>query len=372
MTRRSVLWAAMLMTLATGSTVGGEPNAASQVGPWTMQTFMISHWGFPKDEKQLKRFAQAGFNTVIAVPEQLPQCRKYGWKALLAVSADKADTYVDDSVVWGYHLFDEPARKNVPYKKFVKKMEAFHKLDAARPAYINLNEEDDPASFIKILKPRVLSYDYYQWWAKPEPFFPLLEKFRRAALEADIPLVCWVEAVVVPSGPIPADNEVKIRHSVYSALAYGVKGIQWWAWRPYNDDAAKINTELKVLGPVLLKLRSVGVFHTSPLPKQTRRLPAESWVQSSSENLILGFFKNDEGHEFILLANRNLKAASTAVLTFSRSVLSVTMLNRKTGKWVERPFTKKGAQQTLSHELAPGDGMLLRVVREKVTKKPPR
>ncbi len=136
MTRRSVLSVALLTTIAGGSTVRGEPNATSHVRAWTMPTFMISHWGFPKDEKQLKQFSRAGFNTVIAVPEELPQCRKHGWKALLAVSADKAEAYVDDPVVWGYHVFDEPGRKNVPYKTFVEKMQAFHKLDPARPAYI--------------------------------------------------------------------------------------------------------------------------------------------------------------------------------------------------------------------------------------------
>ena len=85
-------------------------------------------------------------------------------------------------------------------------------------------------------------------------------------------------------------------------MAYGAKGIQWWAWRPYNDDAANINAQLKVLGLVLIELRSVS---------------------------------------------------------------SVTMLDRKTGKWAERPLTRKGAQHALSHKLAPGDGMLLRVIRDR-------
>ncbi|MCH8044611.1 MAG: hypothetical protein IID44_12935 [Planctomycetes bacterium] len=49
-------------------------------------------------------------------------------------AVDKAEAYVDDPVVWGYHVFDEPGRKKVPYKTFVEKMQAFHKLDPTRPA----------------------------------------------------------------------------------------------------------------------------------------------------------------------------------------------------------------------------------------------
>jgi len=343
---------------AVGSRTGSAapPNApASQ-----QRTFLISHWSFPKDEPRLKRFAQAGFNTVIATPEELPACREHGWQALLAAPADQAREFVDDTMVWGYFLFDEPARKKVPYKTLAPQMEAFHQFDPLRPAYINLNELDDPAEFIRILKPRVLSYDYYQWWAGQEPFFPLLEKFRRAALEADIPLLCWVEAVAVPHGPAPADNQARIRHSVYSALAYGAQGIQWWGWRPDNQDAATINAELKILGPELMQLRSVDVFHTPPLPDQTRPIPKDAWVQTSTPSLLLGLLKNDQREDFILLANRNWHEATAASLTFARPVASVSILDRKTGAWKQAAL-EQGSAPTLKRRLSSGDAELLRV-----------
>ncbi|MCE9557054.1 MAG: hypothetical protein K8T91_27215, partial [Planctomycetes bacterium] len=206
-------------------------------------------------------------------------------------------------------------------------------------------------------------YDYYQWWATQEPFFPLLEKFRRAALGANIPLICWVEAVATPNGPVPADNAARIRHSVYSALAYGAKGIQWWAWRADNQDAQHINAELKMLGPVLMTLRSVDVFHTAPLPPGTRGLPEQSWVKTATDSLTLGFFKNEQGEDFILVANREWKAPRTAVLTFATPLSKVSMLDRKTGQWVEMKLDSSARAQTVSHILPPGDGILLRVVR---------
>jgi hypothetical protein len=159
-----------ILTLCCCAPTACAAEPAHAKPTWTLDSFVISHWSFPKDEPRLKPFAQAGFNTVIAVPDELPACRQHGWRALLAVSAEQVPQYVSDPVVWGYFLLDEPARKKLPYKTLVPQIEAFHQLDPSRPAYINLNELDDPAEFIKLLKPRVLSYDYYQWWAKPEPF----------------------------------------------------------------------------------------------------------------------------------------------------------------------------------------------------------
>ena len=338
----------------------GKPTDP-EAGTWTMREFLISHWGFPKEEKLLKQFVADGFNTVIAVPDELPYCRKHGLKALLAEVEDRAAEFVNDPVVWGYFVLDEPARKKIPYETIVPRVASFHRLDATRPAYVNLNELDDPERFIRMVKPRVLSYDYYQWWVKTEPFFPLLERYRRAALDANLPLIVWTEAVVVPSGPIPADNESKIRKSVYCALAYGVKGIQWWAWRPYNRDAGKVNAELEQLGPVLVRLYSTEVFHTPPVPEGTRALPGEFWLQSASQHLVLGMFEDASKKAYILVANRDEKQSRAAELHFTTPVAAVKALERKTGNWLQLEVVSDGDGRTVRFSLAPGDGALLRV-----------
>lgn len=350
----------------------GKEAAAPAARTTSRPAFLISHWSIPQGKERLEAFTQAGFNTILVEPADLPACRQHGWQALLAVPADRAAKYAADPAVWGYFLLDEPARKHIAYDTLAPQFAAFHRLDPARPAYVNLNEEDDPAAFIQAVRPRVLSYDYYQWWAGNEPFFPLLEKFRSAAVKANIPLLCWVEASAARRGPIGADNEGRIRHSVFSALAYGAKGIQWWYWRPENRDVQRINAELKLLGPELVNLHSVDVFHTGPLSRDTRPIPAECWVQSPTESLLLGLMQNDHGDDYLLVANKDWKAARTATLKFAQSVSAVAMLNKKTGGWVDlslSPLGEKqalsvaGANRTLSRELAAGDGMLLRVTR---------
>ena len=105
---------------------------------------------------------------------------------------------------------------------------------------------------------------FYQWIFGRGQLYSRLEDFRSTALFAKVPFICYVEVNSNPrieykagDASPPPDNEQKLRHSVYSALAYGVKGIEWFGsgWMAqYNQclkDVAAINSELKVLGPTL-------------------------------------------------------------------------------------------------------------------------
>jgi len=345
---------------------------------WELDEFMISHWSAPEDEKSIKLFLEDGINTVIAVPEEVPFCRKHGLKVLLATDPKGAAPFVGDPIVWGYFITDEPARKKIPYETLVPRFQEHHKLDPLKPAYINLNELDDPARYVQMFKPRVLSYDYYQWWSKQGPFYSHLERFRRAALDADIPLICWVEAVCAFWTPnIPVDNEAKLRVSVFSSLAYGVKGIQWWSWRSHIRDAGRINAELKRMGPTLIKLKSVDVFHTpapppkdapkghtEPLPKGTRAIPKDHWVQSPTNELVVGLLKNkDEAHaEYVIVVNRSIKHGITAVLRFEKPVKAASGFNKLKGGWEKLGVPKaKDGKREVHQYLPAGDGALLKI-----------
>jgi len=350
--------------VVTGEQDRGTHPARKNPGKWEIREFIISHWGVPKDEKNLNLFLKEHFNVVIAVPEEFEFCRKHGLKALLAASPEQAVEFVGNPGVWGYFVIDEPSRKGIKFTALAPKVQAFHTLDPIKPAYINLDYHDELDTFIKILNPRILSYDQYQWWSGREMFFPMLEKFRRASLSANIPLMCWVEAVCVSWGDIPKDNQAKIRHSVYCSLAYGVKGIQWWAWRNYNRDAGIINAELKQLGPTLVRLKSVNVFHTPPVPKDTSPVPQEHWVQSPTKELVLGMFQDKETthqRDFILVANREYRRGQEAMLKFATRVSAVENINKNTGKWVALPLSQEGKSKVVKLNIHPGDGELLRV-----------
>jgi hypothetical protein len=355
----------VLFVLAAAGCGVADLGAAkdSDPPPGPAAEFMISHWSFPKDPAQLKQFVADGFNTVIAVPEELPLCRQNGLKAILATDAGTAKKFVGDPIVWGYFILDEPARKKIPYDSVVPKVAEIHRLDTVKPAYVNLNELDDPAEFIRVAKPRILSYDYYQWWAGRDPFFALLEEFRMASLNAGIPLICWAEAVSVPGGRIPEDNLARIRLSVNCLLAYGAKGIQWWAWKPFNRDAGIVNAGLRHLGPVMAGLRSTDVFHTQPVPEGSQAIPRDHWVRSSTGDLLLGIFKDAADVNHVYVVNRSHDKPAEAALEFAGTGSTVRVFDTASGRWTEAPTAERGGRIVVRHRLDGGGSALLRIER---------
>ena len=261
---------------------------------------------------------------------------------------------------------------------------ALNNADPTHPAYINLlsGGGDYLAKFMETVKPNILSYDFYQWWWGREGHFTNLEQYRAAALSADIPLFCWVEINANKEmerghGDPPTDNAVKLRQSVYTNLAYGVKGIEWFT-TPYvfehgtsnvtsaGREVAAINKELKKIGPILVKLKSTEVFHTKPVPAGTKQLPDDYWLQTETENIVLGFFKHKDKTrtDYLMIANKDIKDKCSVVLKFIHPVLKVRKFNKLKGKWKTLSINKTVDARTVSLDLPPGDGDLLEIYRE--------
>jgi hypothetical protein len=160
--------------------------------------------------------------------------------------------------------------------------------------------------WIEIGRPQVLSFDHYAVWddAKAAHFgddigadwgrdyFFNLEVFRQASLQTELPFWVWILVhrhwSTYSKQYYRRATEADIRFQVYSALAYGAKGILYYNfWNPplnenpngwHEEEAildsngmetdlfrpiAAINREISRLGEVLLNLRSVGVFHVT-------------------------------------------------------------------------------------------------------------
>ena len=233
-------------------------------------------------------------------------------------------------------------------------------------------------TYMDVVKPELLSYDFYQWWWGSEWYYSRLEVHRSAALAADIPLLVWIEANAAVSqesgGAGPAylpDNQQRLRQSVYTSLAYGVKGIQWFVYSLIfgpgaeltrsGQDIAKINAELQVLGPTLMQLHSVDVFHTAPLPRDTRPLPPDYWVQCTGRDWVLGVLKDTAGADYLLVANRDWQRGRSALLQFPRGVRAVQSMAKRSGRWWDLELRENRGRQFVACAIGPGDGELLKV-----------
>ena len=164
-----------------------------------------------------------------------------------------------------------------------------------------------------------------------------------------------------PKNIRPPDNEPRIRQSVFTALAYGLKGVLWFtAGRMFdpgsaelNDcgkDVAAVNADLKELGKVLVNLRHVDTYHTAPLPRDVEEVPADYWLQPYSYisyGVCMGTFKDDNDLDYVFLANKNYDIEMRVALEIARKVPveAVHRLDKNTGAWIEVPVTEMVSEE---------------------------
>ena len=167
-----------------------------------------------------------------------------------------------------------------------------------------------------------------------------------------------------------------MRWLAYTTMAYGGRGISYFVyWMPkvygglYQDgkpsplakEVAVLNAEMAKLGPSLLELNSVGVYHTAPLPYGTQAVPADAPVQIVGKGeFVLGLFGRSGRTTSFMIVNRSYKEPAEAELKVAIPGRKLQELDRKTGKWLEAEIL--AADRQLKIRLDPGDGRLLRTV----------
>jgi len=354
---------------------------------WEMSEFVILlgwPWqcGCPDDEALQQAMAQAGFNVVMGFQDQLDLAHEYGLK-LLFMPSFGPDWLLEHPANWGYYVTDEPTVED--WAQVAQVVNDYHQADPNRPAWVNSpgGTGEYLQNFMETFQPRVLSFTggYQWWWPWEQPvFFAKLEAYRAAALAAGIPLIRWVEVNANPDAwpppgvtvPPPPDNAAKLRQSVYTSLCYGVKGIEWFTGailfepgtcvlQPCGQDVAAINAELNRMGPILISLESVDVFHTPPLPDATGPLPADYWVQTATPDLVLGMFKDSQDNDYIMVANRKIDSTRQVALSLPADVTEVAKFDKNEGTWIDLPLSSQGNRVVVEFILAPGNGELLKV-----------
>jgi hypothetical protein len=244
---------------------------------------------------------------------------------------------------------------------------------------------------MEIVQPELLSFDYYQWWWGSDRYFEKLEQFREQALLADVPLGSCIEVTANPGiergdRTYLPDNAAKLRQSVYTNLAYGVKAIEWFSARhlfepgtakltPWGEDVVAINRVLHLIGPELARLRSLDVYHTPPLPLGTREAPKEHWVRLVGEGdragLVYGMFEDEDGLDYVLVANRDYRDSQSVTMRLQSKWLGIAPWHEKKvySYGIETLDKATGTWETVSSTsfvgftfvIGPADGALFRI-----------
>lgn len=342
--------------------------------------FMIFTYGVELNEKNVKTLVDADYNTVCGPAERLDICKKYGLHLMIELPGLETATRLrNDPGVWGYQILDEPISLKQVYMA-ADSVKAYRAADPTHLTYVNINQKG--GHWIKFcldtIRPDFLSYDDYPWWfgglytyfTGEDVMYVKLEQHRDEAIAAGLPFTKWCEvnAQWVSEGfgrtPIsPEENERKIRLNVYSTLTYGAKGILWFTGRllldaktgktnDQWDQVARINHELKRLGPVLFPLVSTGVFHTPPIPAGSRQVTPDHWVQPMGGNLVMGTFRGKDNVEYVMVTNKDWKNTRTATLQFRlylQEINTIEMFDKHTGEWESLQLTE--VKDTRDHEV---------------------
>ncbi len=362
---------------------------------WQLREFLILYSdGFPAEqvagrltELSTRRIAAAHYNTVMCGTPELELVAKAGLRCLTigwsqgapdwigeAVSPAIARTLATNPAVWGYYVTDEPDNKNwkrgAVFQQLADRVKEYRAADLNHVAWINMTSATGTflADYMEVVKPDLLSFDLYRWWAREGDWWRGLEAHRDAALRAHVPMIMWIESNSSEKRfnahlPPPEDNATKIRWSVYTSLAYGSKGVQWFIGST-NEDVANLNAELSVLGSTLVNLKSRHVFHTSGVPPEGLRLPESSWYFTDAPNLVIGEFVNpgEPNGSYFLIANKSIDDDIDAVFEIRRRVVStVEEVNKKSVGRTALPMERQAGATRVRLHLPAGDGRLIRV-----------
>lgn len=206
----------------------------------------------------------------------------------------------------GYYLQDEPAPGDFPgLGALVREISA---IDTNHFCYLNLlptyadmrqlgvkDYDEYVKEFIRQVPIQLLSFDHYPVVGdslRPD-WYENLDIFSRNAREAGKPF--WAFALAVAHGPYPIPTVAELRLQVYSNLAYGAQGIQYFTyWTPEGtpwdfhrgpitiggkrtevyDRVRLVNAELRRLSGVFVGATVRWVAHTGQhLPRGAHRLP---------------------------------------------------------------------------------------------------
>ncbi len=337
----------------------------------------------------------------------------------------------NDDFIYGWFIWDEPGgnRKlctplnnivpnddNADINRMVKQVRS-DSLYNKKLDYINLfpmywdgtPTAEDYENYIDAFissqeyKPRLLSIDNYpflrdEFGGFRRDYFLNLEILRKKSLQYNLPF--WV--MLLSSGHLdykkPTFEEISFQ--VYSALAYGAKGIgyylyskSWervgytsWILEDYLDNpnvadslhgplyvpVQKLNENIQTLGEILTKLKSIEVIHTSDYPNKQKEITQSLFKSNQSGNLIKKILYNDNANtdsklligvfeemnnasadgKYLLIVNKDAASSSQIIVSLNK-MYRIFKFKKETG---EKKFIN--TNENITSTISAGSGEL--------------
>lgn len=301
----------------------------------------------------------------------------------------------NDDFIYGWYVWDEPGLNKKLCSIFPESNNDFEdvntitnqirsdslfsdKLDFVNlyPTYwLGFNSSKDYENYIdeffasQEFKPRVLCADHYpllkdEFGGFRNDYYLNLEILRKKSQEYNVPL--WMIILTSEHESYKKISFEEISLQVFSALAYGAKGIMYylyskswehvtynsWILEDYVDNpnvadslhgplfapVQKLNENIQTLGKILTNLKSVEVIHTSDYPNKQKEITQSLFKNNQSDKLIKEILRNGEANtdsklligvyevinstssedNFLLVVNKDVASSSKIVVTLNK------------------------------------------------------
>lgn len=299
------------------------------------------------------------------------------------------DEYRNVPGVGGYYIVDEPYNAN-SYARVYKTM-LNHDKDAIPylnflPGYVYpsitayQDQMTDFAQLVGCNNTKYLMYDGYPFGASENSFstymYQNMDAVRQTGLKTNVKTSTFIQSVGIP-GSLRRTNKNEIRFEVSCALAYGFKQISYFTWWTpthrsetftdaiisadgtptdlYNPVCA-INKQVTVLGPLLMKLDALEVYHSGTQSEGTVSLPKDYFFQvKSSDDVLISYMRDRKnGRNYIMAVNKSFTDSKNISFATSKDIESIWEVNKDTAK--KSKIAKSDDGFTLSFK--PGEARL--------------
>ena len=339
-------------------------------------------------EHGLKYFANKA-----VVHEDIVKYSKNVDAALLSKFIEGVKPYAAHPAFAGELLMDEPGKPL--FNAVAAFSKAFEKAFPDKVAHVNLfpsyatggiqapNYEDYINSWMVTQSPRHISYDSYPLLTNGtiiDDYYYNLDLIRAKSRFRKIPFWTFVQTLSIAGTPgVPnkrEPSEADIRWQVWSHLAFGAKGIQYFCyWSPGSgseqfgealigldgektvryDYVKKLNSDINAIGKILLECDAEGVIQTGTA---NYRMYAPLYEFADIEsvtggNSIVGCFKSPEGKAKVLITTLTPDQASQVIVNVKPGVKTVKV-------WKNEKFEQQTVlDNKLSFQIPAGEAVLV-------------
>ncbi|HET6407316.1 MAG TPA: beta-galactosidase [Chthoniobacteraceae bacterium] len=292
-----------------------------------------------------------------------------------------AERFKGHPALAGYHLRDEPSAADFPaLAKWVTRIQS---IDPVHPCYINLfpnyangaqlgtaTYKEHLDRYLNEVPVPLVSFDHYpvvghslrgEWYEN-------LEQVSSAAKASQKPF--WAFALSVAHDPYPIAEIEHLRLQIFSNLAYGAQGIQYFTywtvksphWNFHQapievdgtrtvvyDRVKQVNSEIRALAKVFHGAEVLSVGHTGKLPRGTSAFeptfPVKNLKTGETGAVISRLAKGNQ--IAFVIVNRDLRSKMPLAVTFDPAARITEVTKEGT--------TRSISSQDYQSELTAGD-----------------